>query len=113
MCPPSSQKRSSATTSRSASSGASRRPEATAARRFVVVEQRVAPVERGAERLLAIQRGTAAGAEHVERGPEALGELGGGEVADARGRQLDRQRHPVQAPADRGSSGQVVLAELQ
>ena len=63
-------------------------------------EQVVAPVDRGPQRLLAGQRGAAAGAEHVEAVAQARRDLLERQRGRARRGELDRQRHAVQTPAD-------------
>ena len=74
--------------------------EATVKDALLTGEQVVAPVDRGAQRLLAGQRGATTGAEHVEALAQARGDL----IERQRGRasrgELDRQRHAVQTPAD-------------
>ena len=85
--------------------------EAREARLLVVAEQRVAPVDRRAQRLLAGGRVAGAGAERGERGVQALGDLAGREQPAAGGRQLDRERQPVDAPADLRDRGRVAVAE--
>ena len=57
---------------------------------------------RRAERLVPGQRGPAAAGEQREPVVEALGQLGRGQRAQPRRRELDRQRHAVEGPADLG-----------
>ena len=87
--------------------------EAREARLLVVAEQLVAPVDRRAQRLLAGGRVAGAGAERAERGVQALGDLGGRQQPAAGGGQLDRQRQPVDAPADLRDRGGVAVARAQ
>ena len=78
-----------------------------------VAEQVVAPVDRRAQRLLARGRVAGAGAQRAERGVEALGDLGRRQQSAAGGRQLDRQRQPVDAPADLRDRGGVGVAQVE
>ena len=87
--------------------------EAREARLLVVAEQVVAPVDRRAQRPLACGRVAGAGAQRAERRVEALGDLAGRQQPAARGRQLDRQRQPVDAPADLRDRGGVGVAEAE
>jgi hypothetical protein len=64
------------------------------------LEQVVAPVDRGAQRLLARQHGGVAAGQHTEAVREAGGDGFDGHRAHARGGELDRERQAVQAPAD-------------
>jgi hypothetical protein len=73
----------------------------------------VAPGDRPPQRLLARQRGPAAGGEHVEAVGQARRDLGGRERGRACGRELERERHPVQAPAQLGHGGGRVRAGLE
>ncbi|HET6551614.1 MAG TPA: hypothetical protein VFG79_24310 [Solirubrobacter sp.] len=59
---------------------------------LVVAEQVVTPVDRRAQRLLACGCVTRPGTERSERAVQACGDLGDGQHAAARGRQLDGQR---------------------
>ena len=59
------------------------------------------PVERRAQRLLALAR-VAAALQQVEPLPEPLEDLPGREHARARGRELDRERQVVEACAELG-----------
>jgi hypothetical protein len=63
-------------------------------------QQRPAPLERRRERALARGRVARAGAERVEAFAQPPGELGHRQHVDATGRQLDRERQPVQPAAD-------------
>ena len=77
---------------------------------LLAVEQVVAPLDGGAQGLLARARGAAAGGEDVEAVAQAGGDLLEREGGDARRGQLDGQRHAVQAPADLLDRRLVVLA---
>ena len=66
-----------------------------------------------AQRLLAGGRVARAGAERAERGVQAFGDLGGRQQPAAGGRELDRQRQPVDAPADLRDRGGVAVAEVE
>ena len=76
---------------------------------LVVAEQLVAPVDRRAQRLLARGRVTRAGTQRAERrrrGARAISARR--QQPAAGGRELDRQRQPVDAPADLRDRGGVV-----
>ena len=77
---------------------------------LVVAEQLVAPVDSGAQRLLARGCVARARARRAERGIEAVGDLGRRQQSAAGGRELDRQRQPVDAPADLRDRGGVAVA---
>ena len=77
------------------------------------LEQLVAPVDRRAQRLLARGRVARARAERAERRVQAFGDLAGRQQPAARGRQLDRQRQPVDAPADLRDRRGVAVVELE
>ena len=87
------------------------RAEATEEGALHLVEQLVAPVERGGERLLARQGGTPTRREHAKRIAQPLGDLRRREDADTGGRQLNRQRDPVDPPADLRYRVGVLLGE--
>ena len=74
--------------------------EATMQDALLAGEEVVAPVDRGPQRLLAGQRGAAAGAEHVEAVAKARRDLVERQRARAGRGELDRQRHAVQTPAN-------------
>ena len=59
------------------------------------------------------QRGSAAAGEQREPVVEAVGQLGRGQRAQPRHRQLDRQRHAVEGPADLGDRRGVAGVELE
>src|SRR5205085_3690458 len=63
---------------------------------FIVVEEVVAPGDRGAKRCVALV-GVAAALEQVEPLPDPLEQLLGAEELDPCRGQLDREREPVQA----------------
>jgi hypothetical protein len=65
-----------------------------------LAKQLVAPIDGGAQRLLACGRVARARAQRTERGVQAFGYLGGGQQRAASGGQLDRQRQPIDAAAD-------------
>ena len=67
---------------------------------LVVEQQVVAPLHHGAEGLLPGQRRAGAAGQEPEAIVEAVRELLHGDHAHAGGRQLDRQREPVEARAD-------------
>ena len=73
---------------------------------LVLGEQRVAPVDRRAQRLLARRRVARAAAEHVEAA-EAREQRVRREELRPRRRELDREREPVEARADLGDGGRV------
>ena len=87
--------------------------EAREAPLLVIAEQLVAPVDGGAQRLLARGCVARAGARRAERGVQAFGDLGRRQQPAAGGGQLDRQRQPVDAPADLRDRGGVAVAELE
>ena len=65
------------------------------------VEERVAPVDRGAQRLLPLGNVARAGREHVEGVVEPLEQRLRGQEPQPGGGELERERQAVQAPADR------------
>ncbi len=67
---------------------------------LLVRQQAVAPLERGAQRLMAAQLHARAARQHVEALVEALGEPLHAEQRHARRGQLDRQRDAVELAAD-------------
>ena len=67
---------------------------------LLLLEQVVTPIDRGSERLLALQRRCAPGREEPEAVLEPPQDLRHREHLDARRRELDRERDTVQAPAD-------------
>ena len=64
-------------------------------------QQRVAPVDRGAQCLLAFGRVARPRRQHLERMVEPLEQRLGCQEPQPRGRELERERQPVEAPADR------------
>ena len=66
---------------------------------LVVEQQIVAPVDDGAQRLLAGECGAAPAGEEPEPLVESLGDLADGKRARARRRELDREWEPVEALA--------------
>ena len=80
---------------------------------LVVFEQREAPVQRGAKRLLARGRVAGAAAEHSERVGQPRGERGRVEDAEPPGGELDGERQPVEALADRAHGFDVVQTRVR
>jgi hypothetical protein len=76
-------------------------------------QQLPAPVDDRPERPVLGQRRPAAPGQQCEPVVQALRELIRGQRAEPHGSQLDRQRHPVEGPADPGHRGRVGLAELE
>jgi hypothetical protein len=71
----------------------------------------VAPVDGGAQRLLAGGCVARAGARCAERGIQAFGDLGRRQHSAPGGRKLDGQREPVHAPADVRDRGGVDVGQ--
>ena len=63
-------------------------------------EQVVAPVDRRPQSLVTGQFSALTAAEHTKAVIESGGDLFGRQRTDPRGSQLDRERHPVEMPAD-------------
>ena len=80
---------------------------------LVGLEQVEAPGERRPQRLLPGHRRAAPAREQVERVVEALDDLCGGEDADPGRRELDRQRHPVEAVAEGRDRDRVLVVQLE
>ena len=78
---------------------------------LVGLEQIVAPAQRRREGLLPGRRRTGARAQEAEAVVEPLGDRRRPEAPDAPGRQLDRERQPVEAEADPRDVGRVLLRE--
>ena len=74
---------------------------------LVFAQEIPAPVDDGAQRLLAGQRGAAASRKQPEAVVEARGDLGNGQRAQPRSRELDRERQAVEAPADLDDAAHV------
>ena len=87
--------------------------EAAEERAFVLGQELVAPVDGGAQRLLAGHRRAIAAGEETELIAEAVEDLGRREHVDARRRQLDGQRYAVETPADVGHGVAVVVGERE
>ena len=87
--------------------------EAREAVPFLRAQQLVAPVDGCAQRPVAGRRVARRSARRAHRGVEALGDLGGREQPAARGGQLDRERQPVDPPADLGDRSGVVVVEAE
>ncbi len=77
---------------------------------LVLEEQVVAPLDHGAERLLARQRGADAAGQQPEPVVEPRGELSDGDGPGAGGGQLDREREAVEPGADLGDDRRHVGA---
>ena len=73
-------------------------------------QQRVRPVDRGAQGLLAAHRRARAAGQQAEPVVQAVEDLGQRQRAHPRGGQLDRQRHAVEPAADLGDGRGVVVA---
>jgi hypothetical protein len=93
------------------SEGPGEHRQAAKQRAFGDRQQLVAPGQRGPERLLAIQRRSAAGRQHREAVAESLGDLSRRERPHARRGELERERHSIQPEADLGHRPGVVLAQ--
>jgi hypothetical protein len=72
-------------------------------------EQVVTPVDAGAQRSLAWQRGAVAARQQAETIGKVRGDLLDGQRADARRGELDRQRNAVEVAADVGDCGGIGL----
>jgi hypothetical protein len=79
----------------------------------VVLEEVVAPVDRGTERALAGREVRGVPGEQREALAQSLRRAVRSEHADARSRELDRQRKPVERSADPRDRGCVVVPELE
>ena len=77
------------------------------------LEQVVAPVDRVAERALPRRQIVGAAGEQVEPLLEPAEDRLRREQLDARGRELDRERQAVEAAADPGHRGRVLVGELE
>lgn len=73
----------------------------------------VAPVHRRRERLLAWDGGASPSGEESEALVQTLGDLPWGHDPHPGGRELDRQRDPIKAPADRCDRRCVLIIELE
>ena len=78
---------------------------------LLVVEQAMAPVQRGAQGLMAQRRIARTAHQQAKAVVELVPQAVQAEVADAPGRQLQRQRNAVQAAADLGGHRQVGVAQ--
>ena len=79
-----------------------------------LVEERVAPVDRRAERLLALRAVARARGEELERVVEAVAQSFRSEQADARSGELEREWESVEAPADlRDRFGVILTTEAR
>ena len=70
----------------------------------------MAPVEGGAERLLPLGCVAPAAGQELEPVAEPLEQRRRGQELRPRGRELDRERQPVEPPAQLGDGGRVLLA---
>src|SRR5207237_3440746 len=78
---------------------------------LVRAEEVVAPVERRPERLLVLGGVAAAAGEEREPVPEPRQKRHGRQELRPRGGELDREREPVEAAAELGDDGRVLLAQ--
>ena len=77
------------------------------------VQQLVAPLDRRPERLLPLRQVAGAAAERLEAARQAVPQRLGREEVEAGGRELDRQRQPVEPAADVGHGGGVVVGQAE
>ena len=82
-------------------------------RPLVVVEQLVAPGDRGAERPLAVGQVARSAPKDIESSSEAVAQLRRREQAKPRGRELDRERQPVESRADLADDRSRVVVEAE
>ncbi len=89
--------------------------DAEACKRLALVrpQQVVAPVDRGGERLLACRRVARAGRQQVRLAFEPLENLSRREQLRSRRGELDRERQPVEPPADAGDLRGAGRVELE
>jgi hypothetical protein len=80
---------------------------------FLGTEQRVAPRQRRAQRLLPRRPGAVAAGQQAHAIVQAVEDLPRGQRPDPRRRQLQRQRDAVQAGADPGDYGGVLGRQLE
>ena len=80
---------------------------------FGLGQQRVRPIHRGPQRLLAAHRGARTPGQQPEAVMQAVADLDQRQDAHPRRRQLDRQRHAVEAPADLRRGGGVLIGEAE
>ena len=78
-----------------------------------LAEEPVAPIDRGAQRALPVGRVERTGAEDIQRLAQARIQLLGPEQRGAGGRELDRERQPVEPAADLADGAGIVLAQLE
>ena len=78
-----------------------------------LLEERVAPVDRGPERLLPLGNVARAGREHVEGAVEPLEQRLRGQKPQAGRGELEGERQAVQAPADGRDGGGVLGRQLE
>ena len=101
-----------------ASTSANVQPPAKTARRrnrrcSASVEQRVAPVDRGAQRLLPLGNVARAGCEDLEGVVETLEQRFRSQEPEPGGSELESERQAVQAPADRRDGLGVLRRQLE
>ena len=82
-------------------------------RPLVGLEQLVAPLERRGQRLLPRRRRMAPAAQEAEAVVEARADRRRAQRAEPRGRELERERQPVEAEADAGDVLRVLLVERE
>ena len=87
--------------------------EAREARLLAVAQQLVAPVDGRAQRVVAGGRVASGGAGSAECHVQTFGDLGGRQQPAAGRGELDRQRQPVDAPADLRDRGSVAVAQIK
>ena len=89
------------------------RPEAVEHRAFHVTQERVRPVDGGAQRLVALDGSAAAPGEEPEPLVEQRRDLGGLEAGDAGGGELDGERDAVEPAADLHHGRRVGLVDVK
>ncbi len=87
--------------------------EAAQQRALRLGEKVVAPVDQCAQRLLSRQRRPVAGGEQAEAVVDARGDLLDRQRAQARCRELERERNAVEAPADLHHGGRVAIVQRE
>ena len=74
-------------------------------------QQRMRPIDRGPQGLLAAHRGTGTPGQQPEPVAQTIKNLGRRQRPHPRRRQLDRQRHPIQAGADLGHRPGILISD--
>ena len=82
-------------------------------RSFVVSQQLIAPGDRVAQRPLPVGQVAGPAAEDIESATQAIAKLGGREQPKPRGRELDRERQPVEPRADLADDGSRFVIESE